>query len=306
MLRLFNLLILYAFSPALCFSQVSSNSEIVINEILFNPSADGFDYVEIYNRGQRTIDLQNLLIANRNVTNDLSGLRSLAKNHLPLKPSSFCVITANEKWMKQNYSVSPLAVICELSSLPSFPDDEGTIILLNKEDSGIIDEVHYNKDWHFRLIADASGVALERISHELPSQDKNNWTSASFTSGFGTPGSVNSQFMQEFKTPSDISVSPAIFSPDNDGHDDFAFIQIEMNQPGYVANAIIYDISGRRIKYLIKNRILGLSDQFKWDGYDDLSKRVPAGAYIVATQIFNPEGNTKKFRNVIYLNYRNN
>src|SRR5207253_4935486 len=106
------------------------------------------------------------------------------------------------------------------------------------------------------------------INYEVNSQDKNNWTSASSSSGYGTPGSINSQYRLFETGTTEMSVLPKVFSPDNDGHDDFATISIHMNEAGTVANAVIYDVTGRRIRYLLKNEVLGTINTFIWDGYD--------------------------------------
>ncbi|MEI9935352.1 MAG: hypothetical protein WDM71_11015 [Ferruginibacter sp.] len=42
----------------------------------------------------------------------------------------------------------------------------------------------------------------------------------------------------------EITVSPEIFSPDNDGVDDFATINYNFPEPGYVANITIFDCFG--------------------------------------------------------------
>jgi hypothetical protein len=276
--------------------------DIVINEILFNPAKDGYDYVEGFNRSAKTIDLSQVLIANRNSTNDISSVKVISKNKLLVEPRSYFVITSNEKWLKQNYTAGLSAVFCQISSLPSFPDDEGTVILLRKEDSAIIDELNYNVNWHFALISDASGIALERINYESPTQDKNNWASASSSSGYGSPGYQNSQFRADLQAEGEVIVSPKIFSPDNDGSNDFAFVQLNMKEQGYVANITVYDISGRKVKYLVKNEVLGISNKFKWDGYGDNSQKSPLGMYIIYTEIFNLKGRTKKFKDIIILN----
>jgi hypothetical protein len=48
-------------------SAVAAN-DIIINEILFNPTANGTDYVELYNRSNKLINLKTLLLANRSST----------------------------------------------------------------------------------------------------------------------------------------------------------------------------------------------------------------------------------------------
>jgi hypothetical protein len=306
MLYLFKWLMLPVFCSSFAYAQEPQPYDIVINEILFNPAKDGYDYVEGYNRSRKTIDLAGVLIASRNATNDISGVKPISKNPLLLGPDSYFVITSNEKWLKQNYSVALTSVVCQVATLPSFPDDEGTVILLTNKDSLIIDELKYSAKWHFPFITDASGVALERINDESPAQDKDNWTSASSASGHGTPGYQNSQFRADLQAKGEVIVSPRNFSPDNNGMNDFAFIQLHMKEPGYVANVIIYDISGRRVRYLIRNEILGISNTYKWDGYDDGSQKLPTGVYMICTGIFNLEGRTKKFRHQIVLNNQHN
>ena len=58
----------------------------------------------------------------------------------------------------------------------------------------VVDEVKYKDDWHFQLIDNAEGVALERIDPGKPGQDPDNWHSAASTAGYGTPTYKNSQF----------------------------------------------------------------------------------------------------------------
>jgi hypothetical protein len=272
----------------------------VINEILFNPVKDGYDYMEGYNRSNKAIDLAGIIIANRNSTGDISSKKAVSRTSTLVAPGEYFIVTPSEKWLRQHYLVGPLAKVCQLSGMPSFPDDKGSVVLLNGQDS-IIDELDYNEKWHFALIADPEGVALERISYEKPTQDRNNWTSASSSSGFGTPGFQNSQFRADLRAEGEVEVSPKIFSPDNDGVNDFCLIQYKMKERGYIANLEIYDITGRKRRSLLKNELFGLTGQYKWDGLDDASRPLPQGIYILIIEIFNLEGKTEKFKNAIVL-----
>lgn len=276
-------------------------NDIIVNEVLFNPKKDGFDYIEGYNRSEKTFVLNSLLIANRNVTGDIAAAKLLTKDSIRIAPGTHFVITANEKWLRQNYSVSSFAIICQVSSMPSFPDDEGSVILLARSDSSIIDEVNYSEKWHFSMIHDPEGVALERINYDAPGQDKNNWTSASAASGSGTPGSINSQFRESIAVNEEVSVLPKVFTPNNDGVDDFAQVNIGTREQGKTANAIVYDAWGRRVRYLLKNELLGASNSFTWDGCDDHLQKLPTGIYIVCTQVFDTKGNNNKFRHCVVL-----
>lgn len=283
-------------------AQLIMRNDVIINEILFNPSKDGFDYIEGYNRSAELIHLSELMIASRNGADEIASLKIITKESLAVRPGSYFVLTVNGNWLRKHYPMPDSALIIQMSSLPAFPDDEGSVLLLRKSDTMIIDEFRYNEQWHFKMIGDPQGVALERISYNLPSQDKNNWTSASSSSGYGTPAQVNSQFIPEQKASEVISVLPKIISPGNDGNNDYAFINISMNEQGKLANASIYDANGRKVRYILKNELLGAVNRFIWDGCDDRAQMLPSGIYIILTQIFDLKGTVKKYRNCVVLN----
>jgi hypothetical protein len=101
-----------------------------------------------------------------------------------------------------------------------------------------------------------------------------------------------------------VSVLPQIFSPDNDGHDDFTAININVKEQGKIANAVIYDVAGRRVRYIMKNELLGANNRFLWDGYDDRAQKLGTGIYLIVTQVFDLKGNVSKYKNLVVLNSR--
>ena len=284
--------------------QAQDTIPLVINEVLFNPAKGGYDYVELCNTGADSVDLSEIFIGNRDVTQDVASLRLVSRERLMLGPRSFAVLTANEKWLKLQYHVPSGALVCHISQMPSYADDEGAVVLCNAKDTAVIDELRYSDEWHFPLLDDPSGVSLERVNFLAPTQDRNNWMSASSASGYGTPGGRNSQFRADLTGSGEVKVSPKIFSPDNDGLNDFATLVLQMKEAGCIANTYIYDASGRRIRYLVKNATLGTSNQFIWNGFDDQATRVAKGAYIVYTEIFNLQGYSRKFKNMVVVYYR--
>ena len=275
--------------------------DIVVNELLFNPKGGGFDFIELYNKSSKVLDLQHLLCSNRTVTGGFSNITPLTNIPYLLFPGEFIVFTEDKSWLTQNYVPKDYSTIHETSSLPSLPDDRGTLVITSKHGQ-VIDEIHYDSKWHFALLENQEGISLERINYNSPTQDKDNWTSAASTAGFGTPGYQNSQFKSDATMLQAIfSVNPKMFSPDNDGFDDIATINYQVATTGFVANITIFDANGRPVKYLVKNATLALQGNFRWDGLDDKFQRLPAGIYIVFTEIFNMQGKTRKFRNAIAL-----
>jgi hypothetical protein len=277
------------------------SQDLVINEVLFNPAKEGFDYVEGYNKGSSDIDLQQISIANRNSSGEIAAEKKLSKESLVIPAGKYFVITSNEKWLRQHYMLPADVIICAITALPSFPDDEGTVVFLHNET--IIDELHYSDKWHFKLISETEGVALERINYNEPTQDKNNWTSASSSSGYGTPGFQNSCFRADLRAEGEVTIYPKLISPDNNGNADFATIQFTLSEPGYLANSIVYDMSGRRVKYLLKNELLGMNSKFIWHREDDKLNMCGSGIYIVVTEIFNLQGKTRKFKHSIIIHH---
>jgi Lamin Tail Domain/CHU_C Type IX secretion signal domain/Bacterial Ig-like domain len=273
--------------------------DVVINEILFNPRPDGVDYIEIYNRSQKIIDLKQLYIANRNSSGVISSIVRFNTENRLFFPGDFIVLTENIDIVQHQYITNNPPGFIPIASLPSFSDDKGDVIILNAQGT-IVDEVKYQDKWHFKLIPNTEGVALERIDYNSPSIE-NNFHSAATSVGYGTPGYKNSQYRTDQQVKGEININPEIFSPDNDGIDDFLTIDYSFPSPGYVANITIFDVSGRPVRYLQRNALSGIKGSYRWDGLGEKKQKLQQGIYIVFTEIFNTEGNKKQFKNTVVL-----
>lgn len=279
--------------------------DVVINEILFNPKPDAFDYVEIYNRSNKILDASKLYIANRNTSGVLASIKKLSETPFYIFPDGYIVVTEDASSLKHEYMVQKPENLLVLSSLPSLPDDKGIVVIANSQ-GNVVDEVSYSEKWHFALINNNEGVALERIDPNDSSQKQSNWHSAASTAGYGTPTYKNSQYKQTNSANAVIEVSPKVFSPDNDGHDDITTISCEVTEPGYVANITIFDANGRLVRYFIKNALLGLKGSWNWDGLNENGQKLPVGTYIIYAEIFNLQGKKKQFKNTVVLARRLN
>ena len=274
--------------------------ELIINEILFNPRSNAYDFVEVYNRSNKIFDASKIYIANRNSSGVISSQKLLSASPSYIFPGDYFVVTEDADNLALNYLVQNPDKVLVLSTLPSYSDDEGDVVILNFQ-GNVVDEVKYKDDWHFKLIDNAEGVSLERIDPDATSQDENNWHSAASTAGYGTPTYKNSQYKLAQAINATIEVTPKVFSPDNDGRDDIATIQYKIDEPGYIANITIFDAAGRPVKNLVRNGTLGLTGYWNWDGLDDKGLKLPVGTYILFTEIFNLQGKKQKFKNTVVL-----
>jgi len=274
--------------------------DIVINEILFNPRPNAYDYVEIYNRSNKIIDANRLYIANRNSSGALNSIKKLSDVPFYIFPDDYFVLTEDATSLQHEYMISNSQNVLVLSSLPSMPDDKGTIVITNSQ-GNVVDEISYSEKWHFGLINNDEGVALERIDPNDSTQKQTNWHSAASTTGYGTPTYKNSQYKQNNLVNATIEVNPKVFSPDNDGYDDIATISYQLKEPGYVANVSILDANGRLVRYFVKNALLGLKGSWNWDGLNEKGQKLPVGTYIIFTEIFNLQGKKQQFKNTVVL-----
>ncbi len=267
--------------------------DLVINEIL----ADGTDFVEIYNRSDKIIDIGNILIAKRGPNNSLTDFRKAYASSFNIYPGDYFTLTSDRAATLRQFFVKQPELLFDCD-LPSLPIESGNVVLLNSLGK-IIDEVHYDKEWHFALLTSTNNISLERINANHSSNKKQNWHSASSTSGYGTPTMKNSQEFS-LENVDELIVSP-LFAPNLDGIEDFALIQYKLNEPGFVANVFIYDASGRLVRHLVKNDMAGLSGTWKWDGLSEDGNALTAGAYIVFAEFFSMSGKKKTFKRTTAL-----
>ncbi|MEZ5199101.1 MAG: lamin tail domain-containing protein [Bacteroidales bacterium] len=282
------------------------SNDVVINEVLFNPADDGVDFVEIYNRSDKIIDLKSLKLGSVEVNllepNDTAYKSVSYENELMLS-NTFKVLTVNPQKVKAQYFTENPDGFIKMESFPSITNEEGTVVLSDQNENPI-DVFSYEESMHYPLLNSVEGVSLERINYNRPSQDKTNWHSASKEVGFATPAYRNSQYSEVSDTDDEVIVEPEIFSPDNDGFDDILNVTYKFELPGFTANIIIYDAQGRLVKYLVKNELLGTEGTFSWDGTTDDNRKASIGIYIVLFEAFDMNGNIKKYKKSAVLGGR--
>lgn len=266
-----------------------AGGDIVINELLFNPLSGGSDFVELYNNSDKVFDLKHLWLLNKDEAGETDDAFVIADISRLLLPGEYCAVSEDITFLSDNYYVPYPQNLYECANLPSMPDDIGNVVLTDRF-LNVIDEVSYSDDQQYKLLASDDGVSLERINFDMSSDDLSNWHSASQTAGFATPGYQNSQYASEIVTETTITLTPEVFSPDNDGVDDRLTISYKLDEPGYTATMAIYNADGKFITYILNNEMLGMEGNLFWDGFDNGNNLCPIGIYIVYIEMFNLTG----------------
>lgn len=270
-------------------------NDVVINEILSDPGTGGIDYVELYNRSQKTINLKELQIgAMDTLTGTLTDTKPITDEGYLLFPESYILLSENGGVVKSIYQTINPKGFLDLADLPSMNIDED-IVTLSTTAGVVIDNFIYSGKMHFPLLVSTKGVSLERIDFNRPTNDKTNWNSASSNYGFGTPAYRNSQYLQA-DGGSGVTIPEPLFSPDNDGYNDVLNISYKLNESGKAANVYIYDSRGRQVRYLVRNEQLSQDGTFSWNGINDDNEKAPIGIYVVYVELFNLSGKVSKYK----------
>jgi len=281
------------------------SGDLLINEVLFNPFAGGVDFVEIYNHSGKKIELADIYLGSRDATLKIKSLYPVSGSSAILNDSQYAAFTSDSALLLKNYYSACPSCIFKMDRFPAFNQDEGWVLLMNKE-MGVIDEFHYLEGMHNPLMGDVKGISLERNSFSKATDDLSNWHSASQSVGYATPGYKNSAAELISETPSSkvVSVEPSIFSPNGDGFNDRLLIKLSPGEPDRLVNIWIYNESGLEIKRLVNNLLIGTQDVVEWDGTTENHQKAGLGIYIIQVELFGLQGKKTQFRTACVLTDR--
>ncbi len=267
------------------------SADISINEIMFNPTNEGSDFVEIVNISEKCLDLSDIYLTNIKEDGSFSEGYRLSDKSYPFMPGTYIILSEKVDSVFNASGYMKSANSIELSGFPSMPDDIGNVIIAGKN-AEIIDRVDYNKNMHMPLLSEIEGVSLEKINPAAGSGDEKSWTSASYTANYSTPGFKNSQFKELNLSVSDdfIVSEKKWFTPDNDGNDDILELTVKNTYNG-IAEITVYNLSGRLVNVLVNKKLLSSSDTIYWDGKDSYGNIVKKGRYIINAILISGDGN---------------
>ena len=165
-----------------------ATGSVVINEIMYAPSSDGPEWIELLNALQDSVDIKNWRVGNRNIDNRYD----LPLESVSLAPGQLVVITKDSALLRSVYSSLIPEQILQVASLPTFLwNNGGDAVVLSDQRGGLMDSLFYSTTW-----GGADGLSLERIDPQSPAPDSANWSSSVDSTG-ATPGRPNSLVVLE-------------------------------------------------------------------------------------------------------------
>jgi hypothetical protein len=272
--------------------------DVVVNEILFNPPPGGADFVELYNRSEKMINLSTLLFANKNDGGNISAVYPISTNKRNFFPGDYIVVSADSSYLTKTWPKSDKSKLIQ-TALPSMPDDKGNICVLNKQGEEI-DAFTYSEQMHFALLNIREGVSLERISKNYVGNHTGNWHSASSTSGYGTPTLQNSQHKAASILSGSIKITPSVISPNNDGYDDIFSIHYSFQENGNLLTANLFNMAGVLQGKIINNLLCGTSGILHLSGSIN-NKQLQPGTYVLLIDVLGKTGKSMKTKKILAI-----
>ena len=268
--------------------------EIILNELLPAPFAEGSEYIELYNRSQQTLSLTGLALATRKADGSISTLYPLSAITTPLEPGGYVLLSKLLSGVEAFYLISAPQALHEVK-LPVLANNGATVVLLRLTDLTVIDEVSYSPKWHDSAIKDPKGVALERLDPDKPTQDATNWHSAAESAGYGTPGYRNSQQLLPSSTQNGFE------RPYWSDSERSYLLRYQLADAGYRCRIWVFDTMGRRIAEIANLSTLATEGTLRWDGIGYDGSRPKPGIYIFYAELFLPNGTTHTQREVFLI-----
>ena len=276
--------------------------EFVFNELLPNPFAGGSEYIELYNRSDRALPVSGLSVAVRKADGTLNTRYPLSSVTATIESDGYVLLTKNLEGVTDFYTIQSPSSLFEVPKLPILANTSSTLVLFRSKDGTVIDEVSYTSKWHASSIKDQKGVSLERIDPDAETQSPSNWTSASATVGYGTPGYPNSQSDISLPDDPDTPDEPTgIKTPQWDESAGHYTISYYLDQPGYNCRAFVFNIAGQRVAQIANHELLGLTGKLTWDGYALSGKQLQTGVYIFYAELYHTSGTVKRYKQVFLV-----
>ena len=243
--------------------------DVVINEVHFAPPAGESEWVELFNRSGRSVDLNGWTFSDE----DSLSAKRMTIEPFVLAPGEYVVLAADSASFVQIFFDVLSRILFLEKGWPAL-NNNGDAAVIRDATGKPIDQVSFAED-QLR----ERRVSLERIHPDLESDDPDNWA-AHVTVAGGSPGAQNSVFVERLPTQASLDASPNPF-------DERTILSYRLPLTTAYAHLWIYNSYGQLVRKLLDADPTGSERALVWDGRDDDDARLPMGIYIVYLEALN-------------------
>ncbi len=243
--------------------------DVVINEVHFAPPAGESEWVELFNRSERSVDLNGWTFSDE----DSLSAKRMTIEPFAIAPGEYVVIAADSVPFVQTFSDVRSEVLFIEQGWPAL-NNSGDVAVIRDATGKVIDRVSFGED-QLR----GRRVSLERIHPDLESGDPDNWV-AHVTMAGGSPSARNSVFVERLPTQASLDASPNPF-------DERTILSYRLPLTTAYAHLWIYNSYRQLVRKFLDADPPGSERARVWDGRDDDGARLPMGIYIVYLEALN-------------------
>ena len=174
---------------------------LCLNELLFHPLAGGSEFIEVYNRSDAPVALQDYVLALRRDGRIYSRIPLAEVQAPPIPPGAYRVLTADAAYFAAHYGVAQ-ELVCSVPKFPRLNDNGGNLLLLSAARDSIVEELTYSPDLYPSGIK-STGTSWERVDVRRAAHDPGNWGACtqeaeSENQDCCTPAAINSRAPKSF------------------------------------------------------------------------------------------------------------
>jgi len=175
-------------------SKPNTYNDVVINEIMYAPLSGEPEWIELFNRSEKAINIKKWKIS------DNATPVVITQNDVFIPPKSYLVLSRDSTLLLHYAVGSPIVTL----PLPAFNNTDDAVVV--KDSLGfLLDSVYYFSSW-----GGSSGKSLERIDANSSSLSSGNWQTSN-SGAFATPGKINSVTQKDY----DGAISAIHVTPQN-------------------------------------------------------------------------------------------
>jgi len=186
---------------------------IIINEVMYSPSNNEPEWVELVNISDKSIDIKDWSVSDILTTPTKSFITN---SNLEIQPGEYFVLTRDTSFYNFHSSVNYKVKIVNFAALGNTEDG----IIIYDFRNGVIDSFFYKSSF-----GGTNGYSLERISFAQSTNDSSNWIT-SLSINRSTPGEPNSIFNIPSYKKNDLVVNEIMFDPDIDNSEFIEFLNL--------------------------------------------------------------------------------
>lgn len=273
---------------------------IIINELLFEPSLNNSEFIELYNSSEDTLLIGGYGLFNKNAIEIGKGV--VFPENFNIYPHSFAVAARDTLIFNTFPELKLSKELLIYNSSFNLLSDSDFIVIINP-DGTLQDSIVYQSNWHLKDISTTRNVSLEKISPLLNGTDRSSWSSC-LDEKRSTPGHENSVSKVLPDTSSKIDVNPNPFSPESASGANYCIITYmpEFKQAQIFAR--IFTVSGYCLKIFNKIEFPLNKCTLLWDGKNDNGVPLAAGPYILLIESHNLEDSSvETIKKLIVIGY---